>query len=164
MVEGTPLLRVQAGNRLEGSNPFHSATCTLQTRKQVPHGAFFFLCQRGLQGPSVLRRLACRARSVSERPASLSTRPALSARRVQNPHRFQRTDRSALRPCFAGSGLSQSGWRRDTGGVVVGMSWECCARSLALKHIMPVTQDQIRRYHVTRKPTPCLRVCWSERC
>ena len=27
MVEGTPLLRVQAGNRLEGSNPFHSATC-----------------------------------------------------------------------------------------------------------------------------------------
>ena len=26
MVEGTPLLRVQAGNRLEGSNPFHSAT------------------------------------------------------------------------------------------------------------------------------------------
>lgn len=27
MVEGTPLLRVQAGNRLEGSNPFRSATC-----------------------------------------------------------------------------------------------------------------------------------------
>ena len=27
VVEGTPLLRVQAGNRLEGSNPFHSATC-----------------------------------------------------------------------------------------------------------------------------------------
>ena len=27
MVEGTPLLRVQTGNRLEGSNPFHSATC-----------------------------------------------------------------------------------------------------------------------------------------
>ena len=26
MVEGTPLLRVQAGNRLEGSNPFRSAT------------------------------------------------------------------------------------------------------------------------------------------
>ena len=26
MVEGTPLLRVQAGNRLEGSNPFVSAT------------------------------------------------------------------------------------------------------------------------------------------
>ena len=25
MVEGTPLLRVQAGNRLEGSNPFVSA-------------------------------------------------------------------------------------------------------------------------------------------
>jgi hypothetical protein len=27
VVEGTPLLRVQAGNRLEGSNPFHSASC-----------------------------------------------------------------------------------------------------------------------------------------
>ena len=27
MVEGTPLLRVQAGNRLEGSNRFVSATC-----------------------------------------------------------------------------------------------------------------------------------------
>ncbi len=26
MVEGTPLLRAQAGNRLEGSNPFGSAT------------------------------------------------------------------------------------------------------------------------------------------
>ena len=26
MVEGTPLLRVQAGNRLEGSNPFVSAS------------------------------------------------------------------------------------------------------------------------------------------
>ena len=25
MVEGTPLLRAQAGNRLEGSNPFGSA-------------------------------------------------------------------------------------------------------------------------------------------
>jgi len=27
VVEGTPLLRVQTGNRLEGSNPFGSATC-----------------------------------------------------------------------------------------------------------------------------------------
>ena len=27
MVEGTPLLRVQTGNCLEGSNPFVSATC-----------------------------------------------------------------------------------------------------------------------------------------
>ena len=27
MVEGTPLLRAQTGNRLEGSNPFGSATC-----------------------------------------------------------------------------------------------------------------------------------------
>jgi hypothetical protein len=28
VVEGTPLLRVQTGNRLEGSNPFLSATYT----------------------------------------------------------------------------------------------------------------------------------------
>ena len=110
--------------------PIPSATCTLETRKQVPRGAFFFMCQRGLQAPSALRRRPSRARSVSERPASLSTRPSLSARRVQTPHRFQRTDRSALRPCFAGSGLSQSRWQRDTGGVVVGMSWETCAKSL----------------------------------
>ena len=110
--------------------PIPSATCTLQTRKQVPRGAFFFMCQRGLQGPSALRRLACRARSVSERPPSLSTRLSLSARRVQNPNRFQRTDGIALRPCFAGSGLSQSRWRRDTRGVFVGMSWKFCAKSL----------------------------------
>ena len=89
VVEGTPLLRVQAGNRLEGSNPFVSATCTLQTRKQVPRGAFFFMCQRGLQGPYALQRRPSRARSVSERPPSLSTRPSPPARRVQNPHRFQ---------------------------------------------------------------------------
>jgi len=31
VVEGTPLLRVQAGNRLEGSNPFGSAIHKPQT-------------------------------------------------------------------------------------------------------------------------------------
>ena len=31
VVEGTPLLRVQAGNRLEGSNPFVSATSHLRS-------------------------------------------------------------------------------------------------------------------------------------
>ena len=30
--------------------------------------------------------------------------------------------------CFAGFGLSQSRWRGDTGGVVVGMPWEFCAK------------------------------------
>ena len=64
-----------------------TATCALQTRKQVPRGAFFFMCQRGLQAPSALWRQTRRARSVSERPPSLSTRPSLSARRVQNPQR-----------------------------------------------------------------------------
>lgn len=112
------------------SNPTPSATCTLQTRKQVHLGAFFFMCQRGLQAPSALRRLANRARSVSERPPSLSTRPSHSARRIQNPHTFQLADGIALRPCFAGSCLFQSRRRFDTGGVVVGMSWEFCAKSL----------------------------------
>lgn len=110
--------------------PIPSATCTVQTRKQVPRGAFFFMCQRGLQAPSALRRQTRRARSVSERPPSLSTRPSLPARRIQNSNRFQRTDGIGLRPCFAGSGLSQSRWRRDTRGVLVGMSWEFCAKSL----------------------------------
>ena len=122
-----------------GSRPIPSATCTLQTRKQVPRGAFFFMCQRGLQGPSALRRLASRARSVSECPPSLSTRPALSARRVQNIHAFQETGGIALRPCFAGSGLSQSRWRGDTGGVVVGMPWESCAKSLMTNAVSPST-------------------------
>ena len=90
------------------------AHCEPETR--LPRGAFFFMCQRGLKGPSALRRLANRARSVSERPPSLSTRPSLWVRRIQNPHRFQQTDGVALRPCFAGSGLSQSRWRRDTRG------------------------------------------------
>ena len=31
VVEGTPLLRVQTGNRLEGSNPFGSATCPCES-------------------------------------------------------------------------------------------------------------------------------------
>ena len=35
MVEGTPLLRVQAGNRLEGSNPFHSAIFPKRTYLQI---------------------------------------------------------------------------------------------------------------------------------
>ncbi len=139
VVEGTPLLRVQTGNRLEGSNPFVSATCTLRTRKQVPRGAFFSMCQRGLHGPPALRRLANRARSVSERPPSLSTRPSLSARRFQNLHAFQGTGGIALRPCFAGSGLFQSRRRRDTGGVVVGMSWEACAKSLMTNAVSPST-------------------------
>ena len=144
--------------------PIRSATCTVQTRKQVPRGAFFFMCQRGLQGPSALRRRPSRARSVSERPPSLSTRPALSARRVQNIHAFQGTGGIALRPCFAGSGLSQRGWRRNTGGVVFGMFWEFCAKSLVLKHIMAGAQERVRCSETPGKPTPCLRVCRSERC
>ena len=48
MVEGTPLLRVQAGNRLEGSNPFVSATNQSRTRDEVPDGAFFSFGFKGV--------------------------------------------------------------------------------------------------------------------
>ena len=47
MVEGTPLLRVQAGNRLEGSNPFHSATFSSQTKDEAPERAFFLFVSKG---------------------------------------------------------------------------------------------------------------------
>ncbi len=47
MVEGTPLLRVQAGNRLEGSNPFGSATCTSRTRDEAPGRAVFLFVSKG---------------------------------------------------------------------------------------------------------------------
>jgi hypothetical protein len=40
VVEGTPLLRVQAGNRLEGSNPFGSANNPLKS--------FLFPLQQGI--------------------------------------------------------------------------------------------------------------------
>ena len=36
VVEGTPLLRVQAGNRLEGSNPFHSAILSISQHMIPP--------------------------------------------------------------------------------------------------------------------------------
>jgi hypothetical protein len=54
VVEGTPLLRVQAGNRLEGSNPFHSAT----------HPC---LCQRSRFFPVFSRFSAGLARVIRER-------------------------------------------------------------------------------------------------
>ena len=58
--------------------------------------------------------------------------PALRSQRdgYKIPIHFNELDRIALRPCFAGSGLSQSRQRRDTGGVVAGMSEEFCAKSL----------------------------------
>lgn len=87
-------------------------------------GPFSLCANRGLREPSALRRRPTRARSVSESPPSLSTRSTLLVRRVENPQTFQETDRIALRPCFAGSGLFQSRRRRDRGGVVVGISWE----------------------------------------
>ncbi len=48
VVEGTPLLRVQAGNRLEGSNPFVSATFRHRIRPRAPIGAFFLFVSKGV--------------------------------------------------------------------------------------------------------------------
>jgi hypothetical protein len=66
-----------------GARPTPSATCTSQTRDEVPNGAFFLFFQRGLARPSDFRRLAFRPKSVSDRPTSLSIRPYSKSRRIQ---------------------------------------------------------------------------------
>lgn len=48
VVEGTPLLRVQTGNRLEGSNPFVSATFRYRIRPTAPIGTFFLFVSKGV--------------------------------------------------------------------------------------------------------------------
>ena len=60
-------------------------------------GPFFFLFQRGLAKPSDFQRLAFRSKSVSERPASLSTRPSPKSRRIQKVTDFQSLGKSGLR-------------------------------------------------------------------
>ncbi len=49
MVEGTPLLRAQAGNRLEGSNPFGSATFNMKNKLRVLLGPFFLMVSKGFR-------------------------------------------------------------------------------------------------------------------
>jgi hypothetical protein len=56
VVEGTPLLRAQTGNRLEGSNPFVSAT----------DPRLIFPCPNGAEFPRNSRRLRFR---IAERDA-----------------------------------------------------------------------------------------------
>src|SRR6056297_796047 len=58
----------------------HHHHCEPEVRSLA--GPFFFLVQRGLARPSDFWRLAFRPNSVSERPASLSIRPAPKSRRI----------------------------------------------------------------------------------
>ena len=53
VVEGTPLLRVQAGNRLEGSNPFHSATCLRESVLPIQLRPDFLVVFEGYAGGAV---------------------------------------------------------------------------------------------------------------
>ena len=55
MVEGTPLLRVQTGNRLEGSNPFVSATCPRETCLPIRLRPDFSVVFGGYAGGAVNR-------------------------------------------------------------------------------------------------------------
>ena len=52
-------------------------------------GPFFFLFQKGLTRPSDFWRLTAGPKSVSERPASLSTRPSPKSRRIKDVTYFQ---------------------------------------------------------------------------
>ena len=55
MVEGTPLLRVQTGNRLEGSNPFVSATCPSESVLAIRLQPKFSVVFEGYAGGAVNR-------------------------------------------------------------------------------------------------------------
>ena len=80
MVEGTPLLRVQAGNRLEGSNPFHSATCPRESVLPIRMWPDFSVVSEGY--------LSC-ARSLSARHSpSEASKP--SRRRASRLHAASR--------------------------------------------------------------------------
>ena len=60
-------------------------------------GAFFLLINMGLGEPSGFRRLASGLKSVSERPASLSTRPPPRLGWIQNVTPFQVVVENGLR-------------------------------------------------------------------
>lgn len=67
MVEGTPLLRVQAGNRLEGSNPFVSATCPRESVLPIRLRLDFLVAFEGYTGGAEHRRRRHEARKRSLR-------------------------------------------------------------------------------------------------
>ena len=68
MVEGTPLLRAQTGNRLEGSNPFGSATSPSQSVLPIRLRPDFSVVFEGYAGwavnwhiPQIVRKRSLRA-------------------------------------------------------------------------------------------------------
>jgi hypothetical protein len=73
VVEGTPLLRVQAGNRLEGSNPFRSATCPRETVLPIRLRPDFFVVFEGYASGAVNRHTTQKARKRSLRADILQT-------------------------------------------------------------------------------------------
>ena len=73
MVEGTPLLRVQTGNRLEGSNPFVSATCPRESVLPIRLRPDFSVVFEGYAGEAEHRRQRQEARRRSLRVDILRT-------------------------------------------------------------------------------------------
>lgn len=73
MVEGTPLLRVQARKGLEGSNPFHSATCPRESVLPIQQPPDFSVVFEGYAGWAVHRLLRQEARKRSLRADILRT-------------------------------------------------------------------------------------------
>ena len=81
-----------------GPNP-HARRTPLENFHQIRDttGPFFFLFQRCLAKPSDFRRLVAAPILVSERPASLFTRPSLISRRIQKCASFQMLAENGLR-------------------------------------------------------------------
>ncbi len=73
MVEGTPLLRVQTGNRLEGSNPFVSATCPRESVLPIRPRPDFSVIFGSYAGGAVNRPPPRNARTRSLRAGILRT-------------------------------------------------------------------------------------------
>jgi hypothetical protein len=73
VVEGTPLLRVQTGNRLEGSNPFVSATCPTESVLPIRLRPDFSVVFGGYAGGAVNQSLRQQARTESLRADILRT-------------------------------------------------------------------------------------------
>ena len=73
MVEGTPLLRVQTGNRLEGSNPFVSATCPRESVLPIRLRPDFSVVFGSYAGGAINRPTSRKARTRSLCADILST-------------------------------------------------------------------------------------------
>ena len=73
MVEGTPLLRVQARKGLEGSNPFVSATCPREAVLPIRLRPDFSVVFGGYAGGALNRPTPQRARTRSLRADILRT-------------------------------------------------------------------------------------------